>query len=107
VQVSGVGELHEADPRVAETWRLSALPLGGVVLHGYARYDGVLKAVAQRHGFPFSPTGAPRLEAMRGYAGHDPVQFNDRSADRMVHQVAKALLSARVLSRWPGAGAPR
>jgi lysophospholipase L1-like esterase len=104
VNVSGVRALQEPDSAVRSTW-WHTVPFAGpdVVLRGYARYRAALRAIADRFSLPLIPAGPFGLEGTSFYAEDDPIHFNDRGADRMGHEMARALLTAHLLDLQPTA----
>src|SRR3989454_602413 len=108
VHVSGVGTLQESDSTVRATWR-HAVPFArsDIVLEGYDRYGTVLRSVADNLSLRFIPTGPFGLKGTSYYAEDDPIHFNDRGADRMGQEVARALLAVHVLDLQPTAESGR
>jgi lysophospholipase L1-like esterase len=62
-----------------------------VVWAGYARYDSVARAEAARAGAVYVPASDSTLWLVDGYAGDDPIHFNNRGAWRMAGHLARAI----------------
>ncbi len=98
VQASGVGAVAEEDPGLAHEWGYTvAFARPATVLRGYARYNGVLHAAADRFSATWMPTGSFGLAGTEWYEAGDPMHFNDRGAERMAQRLSAALLASPAL----------
>jgi lysophospholipase L1-like esterase len=98
VQASGVGAVAEQDSGLVREWR-QAVPFASppTVLRGYLRYNAELRAVAERFGATYVPTGLFGLAGSEWYQAGDPIHFNDRGAERMAQRLAEALAASPAL----------
>lgn len=98
VQMSGVGSLEERDSTIRHIWSYTVpFATPETVLQGYFRFNQVLQKVARRFGATWIPTHSFGLGGKTWYEDGDPIHFNDRGAERMAQQLAKALITRRVV----------
>jgi lysophospholipase L1-like esterase len=99
VHVTGPRVEEERDAGVRGSWSMSA-PFAPpeIVLHAYARYDDVARAVAEKRGATYVPTVDFGLVGPRWYSPGDPIHFNDAGAARMGAAMARALVAAGVVN---------
>jgi len=102
VQMSGVGSLEEPDSTIRRIWSYT-VPFARpeTVLQGYVRYNEALRNTARRFGATWIPTDSFGLAGKEWYEEGDPIHFNDRGAERMAQQLARALITRHALDVPP------
>src|SRR5437667_105550 len=102
VQMSGVGSLEEPDSTIRRIWSYT-VPFARpeTVLQAYVRYNEALRNTARRFGATWIPTDSFGLAGKEWYEEGDPIHFNDRGAERMAQQLARALITRHALDVPP------
>ena len=70
-----------------------------VVLEGYLRFDKVIRATSERFGVTYVPAGKfGQLQSLSWFADGDPIHFSDVGADQMAQHLARAIVSAGLIT---------